>query len=443
MRIKVTAEDFRVEEQMDLPLDPHGGYTVYHVEKQGVTTPEVETLLARRLRRAPSAVRFPALKDRNAVAVQYVAVQGRGPAWVEGPGFFARRMGRAARPLHPADLRGNRFTIVVRDLTAEEASGLGGLLATLARDGLPNYFDQQRFGSRTATGDLPGRRILLRDAAGALHAHLAEPLEGDPPDVLAFKRTAAEHWGEWEVLFEAAPRPSNFRSVLTYLRDHPDDFRRALDLVTPRLLSLYVEAYQSLLWNRIVARYLLRQLGEPSATVEVAGERLPLFPAMAERLDAAAAIPLPSHRAVYEGDLADVAAEVLGEEGITLADLKPRLLRRAYLPKGNRPLLLLPEEVTAMAPAPDERFPGRQRVTVTFTLPPGSYATLVVRAIEHGRNTKGTRNAKEGRKGRERNERGAKDAKGTKGARNAKGTKGARNTKHAPRWEKESSSGAD
>lgn len=382
MRIKVTAEDFRVEEQVDLPLDPHGGYTLYCVEKRGVTTPEVETMLARRLRRPPSAVRFPALKDRSAVAVQYVAVQGRGPAWAEGPGFVARRMGRASRPLHPTDLRGNRFTVVVRDLAADEAAGLGARLAMLAREGLPNYFDQQRFGSRTSTGDLPGRRILLRDAAGALHAHLAEPLEGDPPEVLAFKRTAAEHWGEWEVLFNAAPRPSNFRSVLTYLRDHPDDFRRALDLVTPRLLSLYVEAYQSLLWNRIVARYLLHRLGEPSATVEVAGERLPLFPSLAERLGEGVTIPLPSHRAVYEGDLADVVTEVLEEEGVALADLKPRLLRRAYLPKGSRPLLLQPQQAGATSPEPDERFPGRQRITVTFTLPPGSYATLVLRAME-------------------------------------------------------------
>ena len=71
---------------------------------------------------------------------------------------------------------------------------------------------------------------------------------------------------DWDALFEAAPRPSNYRSVLTYLRDHPHptetDYRKALNLITRRLLSLYLAAYQSLLWNRVAARYLAARLGE-------------------------------------------------------------------------------------------------------------------------------------------------------------------------------------
>lgn len=68
-----------------------------------------------------------------------------------------------------------------------------------------------------------------------------------------------------------APRPSNLRSVLTFLCDHPRDFRRALNLVIPRVLSLYLTTYQSALWNRIAAGYLQARLGDPSGFVEVAG----------------------------------------------------------------------------------------------------------------------------------------------------------------------------
>lgn len=381
MRLKVAPEDFVVEEQVDLP--PGGGpYTLYRVRKRAVTTLEVQARLAPMLRLPPSAVSFPALKDRDAVAIQYATVRGPGPERLNGPGFIAERVGRLPRPLSPSDLVGNRFGVTVRDLSPSEAGKLGRRLPIAAEAGVPNYFDAQRFGSRTESGDFPGRRILRRDAEGALRAVLAEPLVGDPAEVRAFKREAATRWGRWRPLLEMAPRPSNLRSVLTFLCDHPSDFRRALNLVTPRVLSLYLAAYQSFLWNRIAAGYLQAQLGAPSGFVEVAGETLPLFPALSRRLPADATVPLPHHRAVYADPvLAEVAVEVLRAEGLTLPDLKPRILRRAYLPRGERRLLLRPADVSASPPAPDERFPGRQKVTLTFTLPPGSYATLLVKCL--------------------------------------------------------------
>lgn len=381
MRLKTIPEDFQVEERVRQPLDPEGPYTLYRVRKRGVTTMEVEARVSRLLRRSRSAVRTPALKDKEAVAIQYLTVQGDGPPRLQGPGFTAERIGRTTRHLEPSDLEGNRFTVVVRDLERGEAERVERALDRLAREGLPNYFDQQRFGSQTVTGEWPGRRILLRDAEGALRAHLAQPMVGDPPHMRAFKRLAAERWGEWDELLAAAPRPSNLRSVLTYLRDHPDDYRRALNLVTPRLLRLYLAAYQSLLWNRIVGRYLLGRIGDSLATVEVAGEQLPLFADLNARIPSDLAVPLPFHRARYdEPDLAAVVQGVLAEEGLTPADLKPRILRRAYLPRGNRRVLLLPREVSLSPPVPDDRFPGRYALTLAFTLPPGSYATLIPKA---------------------------------------------------------------
>jgi tRNA pseudouridine13 synthase len=381
MRLKVVPEDFLVEEQVRFPPGS-GPYALYRVRKREVTTLEVQAQLARMLHLPLSAVSFPALKDRDAVAIQYATVRGPGPKRLSGPGFTAERVGRVARPLAPSDLIGNRFEVTVRDLAPEEAARLGRRLAEVAAEGLPNYFDQQRFGSQTVSGEFPGRRILRRDAEGALRAYLAEPMVGDPADVRAFKQEAAARWGQWRTLLEIAPRPSNLRSVLTFLCDHPTDFRRALNLVTPRILSLYLTAYQSLLWNRIAAGYLQARLGPPYGFVEVAGDALPLFPALSDRLPPDVAIPLPHHRAVSSDPLlAAVVEDVLQAEGLTLSDLKPRLLRRAYLPRGQRRLILRPADASASPPAPDERFPGRQKVTLTFTLPPGSYATLVVRSL--------------------------------------------------------------
>ena len=128
------------------------------------------------------------------------------------------------------------------------------------------------------------RRILLRDAEGALRTYFTEEFAGDPRHVRAFKVAANAQWGDWQAIFDAAPRPSNFRSVLTYLRDHPPAgapspdtiYRKALNLINRRLLSLYLTAYQSLLWNRIVGRLLEPLAGPQPCSIEIAGDQLPL-----------------------------------------------------------------------------------------------------------------------------------------------------------------------
>jgi len=404
MRYKVQPEDFVVEEQIQFSLAPRGCFAVCRVRKRGVTTLGVRAQMAHALRVPQSAVVAPALKDKDAVAVQHIAVRGTVPERLVRDGFEAEFLGRSPRPLSPADVIANRFTIVVRDLSADEVARIGARLAQVGRSGLHNYFDQQRFGSLEPGEEHIGKRILRRDADGALRAYLTQPFAGDPTPVRVFKTFAAEQWGDWDALFDAAPRPSNFRSVLTYLRDHPTadlearnmHYRKALNLINRRLLSLYLAAYQSLLWNRIAGRSLAAWLGDTDAHVEIAGERLPVYRELPPDFDRAIAIPLPNHRAAYADSapstsstllsrsgrsLDTIAAQVLAEEGLALNDLKARILKKAYLSKGKRALLLFPQDASVSSPEPDDLFPDRHKLTLTFTLTRGSYATLVIKTL--------------------------------------------------------------
>ncbi len=379
MRLKARPGDFRVEELIELPRGP-GRYTYLRVEKRGIPTLAAQILLARELGVSPKEVFFPALKDAHAVAIQYASVAGRVEGPVELPGVRAEAVGKGPRRLSTADLRGNRFRLVVRDLADDEAERLAGELERLEAEGFPNYFDEQRFGSLGKRGS-PGKAVLVRDAEGALRFYLAEELRGDPPEVRAFKRLARVHWGDWGFLLEHAPKPSNFRSVLTFLKDHPGAYRRALNLIPPRLLSLFLSAYQSLLWNRILARWIRREFPEV-VELEIAGEMFPVPRFVPEGLRtglAAERLPLPSNRAKYRGEWEGIVGEVLSAEGISLKDLKARIVDRAYLSKAERPIWCVPRDLSVGNPAPDGLFPGRLALEVSFVLPPGSYATLLVK----------------------------------------------------------------
>jgi tRNA pseudouridine13 synthase len=206
--------------------------------------------------------------------------------------------------------------------------------------------------------------------------------------VRKFKAMARQHWGQWAYLLDKAPRPSNYRSVLTYLKDHPEGFRKALNLIPRRLLSLYLVAYQSYLWNQITGRFLAHELPAESLmrALTILDLTLPIYHTLADSLlttlsDMRAL--LPSHRAVYADPiLVDVVQEVLASEGLELNDLKARILQRAYLPKGLRPLLLFPADAVLHAIDEDDEYLGRWVARVSFTLPRGAFATLVIKRLD-------------------------------------------------------------
>jgi len=387
MRIKAVAGDFVVEERADLALARSGPWAAYRVRKVGISTLEVQTRLASHLGLPRARVVFPALKDKAAIAVQFVTLPAGLASIIEGESFIAQRIGYRARPLSPRDLTGNAFTITVRDLEADQANLAAHRLSTMDHEGLPNYFDQQRFGSYAPGWGYIGKAILMRDAQEALRAYLTRPFLGDPRPVRAFKRKAQSLWPDWMAMVQVAPRPSNWRSVLTYLVDHPEGYRKALNLIPQRLLSLYLSAYQSYLWNRIAAIHLGRFCADLGAVVRqltIAGQSLPVPMGLSERtVEAltATTIALPHHRAQFRlGEIAGIARDVLAEEELSLVDLKARILKRAYLSKGDRPLLILPRSMDVDGSVPDERFQGRWTLRVRFELPRGSYATLVIKA---------------------------------------------------------------
>ncbi len=387
MIFKTRPEDFVVREILKVSPQPFGPYALYQVTKKGISTLQAHVRLASALGVKPSAIVFPGLKDKKAVASQYASLKGRGPEEVKGPGFSAKLAGFLPRHLSPSDIQANEFALTIRLIPQGLSPALEKALAEVQDSGLPNYFDRQRFVSMGPDGQFPGKRILLRDAEGALKMYLTTPLPLDPPSHRAFKERAQALWGQWDLLLKEAPSPSNYRSVLTYLKDHPTGFRKALNLVTPRVLTLFLSSYQSWLWNKLAGRFLRGRLeGQkvPFSTLEIAGEKLPFYSYLPKKLKeelAEISLPFFHHRAAFERpEIMGLAQEILREEGLDLRDFKARILSRAYVSRGERKLLLFPS-ISAYLIGDDEIHPGFLKLELKMLLPPGSYATLVVKAI--------------------------------------------------------------
>ncbi len=385
MKLKRQPEDFQVEE---LPLVAGGGrgrFTFYRLTKRGLGTLEAIEAISRRWNLAGRRISYGGLKDRHAVTIQYLTIFDGPPRALHESSFDLEPQGRITHPYGPAHFRGNRFVVILRDLSAEALVRAERALGALPRDGLPNYFDDQRFGSVGFGGGFIAQAWLAGDAERALRLAIAEPNPSDRPSTKAEKAILREFWGRWSEA-KARLERSHARSLVTYLVDHPTDFRGAFARVRRELRSLYFSAFQSHLWNLMLARSIER-LTRPDQRVLInfKAAALPIHrgldPDQAETL-AALRLPLPSARTLLPDDdpISAVAREVLEPFGLAWTDLRVRHLQDVFFSKGLRPAVFHAENLVH-EPGNDEFQPGRKRLRLAFELPKGAYATLVVKRV--------------------------------------------------------------
>lgn len=159
-------EDFIVTE-LPLQLPSGNGEHIWlDVEKQGANTAFVAQQLAQAAAVQEGDVGYAGLKDRYAVTRQWFSIylpKGDTPdlTLLQHPEFKVLRQSRHQKKLRPGDLQGNRFSIVLRDVTGEREA-IEANLAALASQGVPNYFGAQRFGHDGGNVE-QGRAMLARE----------------------------------------------------------------------------------------------------------------------------------------------------------------------------------------------------------------------------------------------------------------------------------------
>ena len=384
MKLKRQPEDFRVEEMPLARGGERGRFTFYRLWKRGLGTLEAVEAIRRRWNLSGAQIHHGGLKDRHAETIQYITI-------LEGPNRSLHEtnvslepLGRLDHAYGPRDFRGNRFRLVLRDLSKESATKAQAAVEQLPRDGLPNYFDDQRFGSVGFSGGFIAEAWLKGDFERAFRLAIAEPNASDRPDAREQKAILNEFWGRWSEA-KAKLEKSHARSLVTYLADHPTDFRGAFARVNRDLRSLYFSAYQSYLWNLMLGRLIEKTTRpEQRTTLDFKVAALPLHHDL-DSVQAAALrgwqIPLPASRTpLGEGPARDLALEVMSEQGITWENLRVKYLKDVFFSKGTRPALFFPEK-TEIHVAPDELYPGRKKANLAFELGKGAYATLVVKRL--------------------------------------------------------------
>ena len=385
MKLKQTPDDFRVEELTGAKPDGDGPFAFYRLHKVGWTTPDALQAIARRWDLRFNQFGYGGLKDRHADTTQYLTILHGPPRNLSHQRIDLTYLGRRYEPYNSRDITANRFAVAVRALSEADEAHLRAMADEVAGCGVPNYFDDQRFGSVTADGRFVAKEMVAGRFEEALKLALVSEYEFDKAEQKQEKRVLREHWGDWPACKAKLPK-GHARSIVSYLCDHPTNFKGAVARLRPELQGLYLSAYQSELWNRTLARWLTAHFpADALGCIQQHRGPLPVpksVPAEVGDRWNRLLLPLASPRLKP-----DTAADwwphleaVLTEEELTLKQLKIPGLDKPFFSKGERFACLRPAGMTA-EPGADELNRGKRKVTLRFDLPRGAYATMIVKRL--------------------------------------------------------------
>lgn len=145
---------FRVDEQLAFEPSGQGGHVMLLIEKTGSNSDWLARQLARFAGVETVAVGYAGLKDRHAVTTQWFSIKLEGyqePDWAQFEADHCRILQQTYhnKKLKRGALTGNHFSLKLTGLEGQTEQWQQNL-EMIARQGVPNYFGQQRFGQGLA-----------------------------------------------------------------------------------------------------------------------------------------------------------------------------------------------------------------------------------------------------------------------------------------------------
>ena len=403
-KLRTYPEDFQVTELFSYPPDVKDGrFLVAEVSCKNWETNTLIHELANRLHVSQRRISFAGTKDKRSYSTQLMSFENISPeqlASVTLPNVRIQNAYQSSVPVRIGDLYGNRFEIIVRNIASSvSVEQLHGMISKIeAHGGFPNFYGIQRFGAIRSITHLVGKYIVSDDFEKAVMTYVAHPLPGEQEETYKL-RESLEQTHDYAQAFHAYPASLNFeKAILNKLIQNPADFAGALKELPKNLLMMFVHAYQSFLFNRMLSERLRRGLPihqaisgdliSPMRNSTVQDEYLPVTQTNIKKVNqqllkkkaAVTGLLIGSDPHFANGEMGEIEHAVVEQEKINPRDfIIPEI---PYLSSSGfrRALIaLLPSLHWTLQP--DEVAPGKQALTLRFELQKGCYATSLLREI--------------------------------------------------------------
>ncbi|TFF84581.1 tRNA pseudouridine(13) synthase TruD [Candidatus Thorarchaeota archaeon] len=414
-KLKTRFEDFVVEEitpeGQPLEVTDWGGkqsrplviqdevkkpkFVIFTLQKMGISTMGAANIIAASLKVSRAHITYAGLKDKRAVTAQAMS----GPVRISDDlsklnlsNIMIRGFRHSRRPVQIGDLWGNRFNILVREIDPPCEKARGNI-EKITEIPLLNYYGIQRFGLTRPITHIVGKALVQSNYREAVRTMLCTPGEYESDELKAAREELSKDLQPTSDTIEAFPQSLGYeRDVMKQLLRDPDDFQRAISRIPPRMLTLFVHAYQSYLFNHLISERaesgmsltkphpgdFLIQLDQThsgrDSWLYVTEASLDERAAQVSAGEYGIAVPVPGYSTrLPPSKQSDVVRRLLKEESVTLRDFRNTDVKALDSPGGLH--------LAAIVVADLETSCSEDGLRVRFRLRKGSYATVVLREI--------------------------------------------------------------
>uniref|UniRef100_A0A8C7CQW5 Pseudouridylate synthase 7 homolog n=1 Tax=Oncorhynchus kisutch TaxID=8019 RepID=A0A8C7CQW5_ONCKI len=388
-----------------------GAFCHFVLYKENKDTMEAINVLSKFLRMRPNVFSYMGTKDKRAITVQEIAVLKVTAERLSQLNKCLNnfKLGNFCYKKHPlklGELRGNHFTVVIRNITGTDDQ-VQQAMTSLRETGFINYYGMQRFGTTAVPTHQVGKAILqdnwnevidliLKPRPGAEKGYLVkcreEWAQSQDPEA-ALKKLPVKRCVEGQLL----------RGLSMYGKKN---IITAFAMIPRNNRLMYIHSYQSFMWNTMVSRRI-----EAFGLKAVEGD-LVLRGGTAFVLSAAEAethsiqdvvMPLPGFDVIYPTHhVGKGYREKLSADNLDIDNMRHRV-RDYSLAGAYRRILIKPSDVSWSVinyddprislvhtdvekledqPPPVFNKEGKYRaLRMEFSLPPSTYATMAIREV--------------------------------------------------------------
>ncbi len=415
-KIKLYPEDFIVEEHLTNGLiayihpnpnqfqsfqnknEDKGSYQLCIMIKRNIDTLTVLKYIAKAFKISEKRLSIAGLKDSKALTAQFIAFKKlklkQSKVLFNGEiKIFPVKL--INEPLNSSFLLGNNFTVRIRniDLKFNEAEEAVESILKEIKDagGIPNFFGHQRFGTIRPITHIVGKYIVKRNFEKAVLTYLGSSSFYEKPEIKKAREELLETLNFKKALQIFPDYLEYEKIILKHLVTHPNDYIGALKRLPSRLRLLFVNAYQSFLFNEMLSKRILMKIPinkalegdwvfENSKLVKVSHININELNKKIEEEKASLALPIIGYQSkLSNGIQGEIEKEILEKEGLTLRDFYIGAMPEASSAGGFR---------TALAKVKNIKFEIEEdkNIVFKFFLDKGCYATVFLREIMKPKN---------------------------------------------------------
>jgi tRNA pseudouridine13 synthase len=356
-------------------------------------------------------IQIAGIKDAKAATAQHIAISRLTPEQLQKlkikditivPKNYSNEI------LNSNSLLGNRFQITIRAIghsvstTQKKMHSIYEELSTLG--GMPNFFGHQRFGTIRSITHQVGKALVLGDLEEAALTFLAQP---SPHEHLESREARQQLKGErdWKKALQYFPRKLHYeRLMLQHLSRRKGDYSGAFRKLPIKLRRLFIQAYQSYLFNRFLSRRMKKgiSLNEPQIgdyLIKVDSQGLPTgeftqLTSLANVIDPPLfkgrihlAIPLIGFKQpLSSGAQGEIERKILETEQVTRQNFLVSCMPELRAPGELRPIIARITDFSINDILDDSGSIAKRKVTLSFMLNRSSYATVLLREFMKPKN---------------------------------------------------------